>query len=66
MQAKTQDQGRSMMTELTATANEDKMELTDDQLSRVIGGGSSKGDRLPTETVTFSYGEVVWSYTKQK
>ena len=54
------------MTELTATANEDKMELTDDQLSRVIGGGSSKGDRLPTETVTFSYGEVVWSYTKQK
>jgi len=60
-----------MITELTATANEDTIELMDDQLSHVIGGGSSKtggsskGTSLPTESVTISYGTVVWTYTHQ-
>lgn len=36
-------------------------------ISSVHPGGSSKGDdNLPTESVSFNYGKIKWTYTQQK
>ena len=36
-------------------------------ISHVIPSGSSKGDDgFPTESVSFNYGTIKWTYTQQK
>jgi type VI secretion system secreted protein Hcp len=35
-------------------------------ISHVAPSGSSKGDGFPTESVSFNYGTVKWTYTQQK
>jgi type VI secretion system secreted protein Hcp len=31
-----------------------------------IGGNSTSSDHLPTESVSFNYGKITWTYTQQK
>jgi bacteriocin-like protein len=42
-------------------------ELTEDELNHVSGGKPSaapKQEALPTETIKFNYGAIVWTYTQ--
>lgn len=35
-------------------------------ISHIAPGGHGKGDSFPTETVSFNYGSIKWTYTQQK
>jgi type VI secretion system secreted protein Hcp len=52
-------------------AGGDKVKYMDYKLTNCIissyhDGGSSGGENLPVETVTFNYGKIEWTYTQQK
>jgi type VI secretion system secreted protein Hcp len=40
--------------------------LSDVMISSYAPGGSSGGEDLPTESVSFNYGKIEWTYTQQR